>query len=141
MPRASKPAGPDDAPVGAVILDEAGAIVAQARNRREIDRDPTAPAEIVATRTLGSWRLAGLTLVVTLESCTMCVGAVTMARFAQSGLRAKTRRRARSVRCGTWSGTAASTTGRRLSAGACCRRPRSLPPNAGRSGNHHGGVA
>jgi tRNA(adenine34) deaminase len=77
----------DDIPVGAVILDEAGTVIARARNRREIDRDPTAHAEIVAIRraagALGSWRLTGLTLVVTLEPCTMCAGAVTAARLAR----------------------------------------------------------
>ena len=77
----------DDVPVGAVILDEAGMVIARARNRREIDRDPTAHAEIVAIRqaagVLGSWRLTGLTLVVTLEPCTMCAGAVTAARLAR----------------------------------------------------------
>jgi tRNA(adenine34) deaminase len=79
--------GPDDVPVGAVILDEAGTVLAQARNRREIDRDPTAHAEILAIRqaakALGSWRLTGLTLVVTLEPCTMCAGAVTAARLSR----------------------------------------------------------
>src|SRR5437667_464413 len=74
-------------PAGAVILDEAGTVIARARNRREIDRDPTAHAEIVAIRqaagALGSWRLTGLTLVVTLEPCTMCAGAVTLARLAR----------------------------------------------------------
>jgi tRNA(adenine34) deaminase len=74
-------------PVGAVILDEAGAIIARARNRREADRDPTAHAEIVAIRqaaaALGRWRLTGLTLVVTLEPCTMCAGAVTAARLGR----------------------------------------------------------
>jgi tRNA(adenine34) deaminase len=77
----------EDVPVGAVILDEAGTVVARARNRREIDRDPTAHAEMVAIRqaaaALGSWRLTGLTLVVTLEPCTMCAGAVTAARLAR----------------------------------------------------------
>jgi len=81
----SRPA--TDVPVGAVILDEAGTVIARARNRREIDRDPTAHAEIVAirqaARALGSWRLTGLTLVVTLEPCTMCAGAVTLARLAR----------------------------------------------------------
>jgi len=80
-------AEPEDVPVGAVILDEAGTVIARARNRREIDRDPTAHAEIVAirqaARALGSWRLTGLTLVVTLEPCTMCAGAVTAARLAR----------------------------------------------------------
>ena len=79
--------GQDDVPVGAVILDEAGTILALARNRREADRDPTAHAEMVAIRqaagALGSWRLTGLTLVVTLEPCTMCAGAVTLARLAR----------------------------------------------------------
>ena len=77
----------DDVPVGAVILDEAGVILARARNRKEIDRDPTAHAEILAirqaARALGSWRLTDLTLVVTLEPCTMCAGAVTAARLGR----------------------------------------------------------
>ena len=77
----------DDVPVGAVILDEAGTVIARGRNRREIDHDPTAHAEIVAIRqaaaALGTWRLTGLTLVVTLEPCTMCAGAVTVARLAR----------------------------------------------------------
>jgi tRNA(adenine34) deaminase len=81
--------GPDDVPadipVGAVILDEAGTVLARARNRREADRDPVAHAEIIAIRqaavALGRWRLTGLTLVVTLEPCTMCAGAVTAARL------------------------------------------------------------
>jgi tRNA(adenine34) deaminase len=80
-------AEPEDIPVGAVILDEAGTVIARGRNRREVDRDPTAHAEIVAIRqaaqVLGSWRLTGLTLVVTLEPCTMCAGAVTAARLAR----------------------------------------------------------
>ena len=79
--------GQDDVPVGAVILDEAGTILARARNRREADRDPTAHAEMVAIRQAaqvsGSWRLTGLTLVVTLEPCTMCAGAVTLARLGR----------------------------------------------------------
>jgi tRNA(adenine34) deaminase len=85
-------AGPEagraqDVPVGAVILDEAGTVIARGRNRREIDSDPTAHAEMVAIRqaaaALGNWRLTGLTLVVTLEPCTMCAGAVTVARLAR----------------------------------------------------------
>ena len=76
---------PADIPVGAVILDEAGTVLARARNRREADRDPVAHAEVVAirqaARALGRWRLTGLTLVVTLEPCTMCAGAVTAARL------------------------------------------------------------
>jgi tRNA(adenine34) deaminase len=77
----------EDVPVGAVILDEAGTVIARAHNRREIDGDPTAHAEIVAirqaARAVGSWRLTGLTLVVTLEPCTMCAGAATAARLAR----------------------------------------------------------
>jgi tRNA(adenine34) deaminase len=76
-----------DVPVGAVVLDPAGAVVARARNRREADGDPTAHAEILAiraaARATGSWRLDGLTLAVTLEPCTMCAGAVTMARLSR----------------------------------------------------------
>ena len=85
-PGAGADPGPD-VPVGAVILDERGAVLARARNRREADHDPTAHAEIVAMRAaarlLGGWRLTGLTLVVTLEPCTMCAGAVTAARIAR----------------------------------------------------------
>ncbi len=80
-------AGQDDVPVGAVILDEAGTVLARTRNRREADRDPIAHAEMVAirqaARALGRWRLTGLTLVVTLEPCTMCAGAVTLARLGR----------------------------------------------------------
>ncbi len=76
-----------DVPVGAVILDPAGAVLARAHNEREADADPTAHAEIVAmraaARTAGTWRLDGCTMVVTLEPCTMCAGAVTAARFAR----------------------------------------------------------
>ncbi|HEX6522714.1 MAG TPA: tRNA adenosine(34) deaminase TadA [Streptosporangiaceae bacterium] len=76
----------DDVPVGAVIIDQAGAVVARGHNRREADGDPTAHAEIVAIRAAAAlrqatWRLDGLTLVVTLEPCTMCAGAVTAARL------------------------------------------------------------
>jgi len=81
------PGEPDavDVPVGAVILDEAGTVIARARNRRELDTDPTAEILAIrqAARALGSWRLTGLTLVVTLEPCTMCAGAVTAARLGR----------------------------------------------------------
>jgi tRNA(adenine34) deaminase len=74
-----------DVPVGAVILDDAGAVVGRAANQREADRDPTAHAELLAIRDAarhrGEWRLTGCTLVVTLEPCTMCAGAVTLARL------------------------------------------------------------
>jgi len=76
-----------DVPVGAVILDIGGVVVALGRNRREADADPTAHAEIVAMRAAArarhSWRLDGLTLVVTLEPCTMCAGAITEARLSR----------------------------------------------------------
>lgn len=73
-----------DVPVGAVVLAE-GRIVAQAGNERELRGDPTAHAEILALRAaaaeLGSWRLEGATLVVTLEPCPMCAGALVGARL------------------------------------------------------------
>ena len=81
--------GPEhlDVPVGAVILDPAGVVVARAHNRREADGDPTAHAEIVAlraaARVAGNWRLEGHTLVVTLEPCTMCAGAISLARISR----------------------------------------------------------
>ncbi len=80
-------AGDTDVPVGAVILDAAGSVIASGFNRREADGDPTAHAEIVAiraaARALGGWRLAGCALVVTLESCIMCAGAVLAARLGR----------------------------------------------------------
>ena len=76
-----------EVPVGAVVLGPAGAPLARAHNQRESDADPTAHAEIVAiraaARALGSWHLDGCTLVVTLEPCTMCAGAVVAARIAR----------------------------------------------------------
>jgi tRNA(adenine34) deaminase len=84
---AGPPAGGDDAdvPVGAVVLDGGGEVIASGRNQREADRDPTAHAEIVAIRQAAAgrnrWRLDGCTLVVTLEPCTMCAGAAAAARL------------------------------------------------------------
>jgi tRNA(adenine34) deaminase len=76
-----------DVPVGAVIIDQAGKVLAAAGNEREIRHDPTAHAELLAlreaSRRLRSWRLTGLTLVVTLEPCTMCAGALVLARIAR----------------------------------------------------------
>jgi tRNA(adenine34) deaminase len=76
-----------DVPVGAVIIDQAGSVLAAAANEREIRHDPTAHAELLAlraaSRRLRSWRLTGLTLVVTLEPCTMCAGALVLARVAR----------------------------------------------------------
>ena len=77
--------GGGDVPVGAVVLDGAGAVIGAGHNRQEADRDPTAHAEIVAIRQAaaarGGWRLDGYTLVVTLEPCTMCAGAAAAARL------------------------------------------------------------
>jgi tRNA(adenine34) deaminase len=74
-----------DVPVGAVIVDAAGVVVASACNRREADADPTGHAELLAIRAaagrLGRWRLDGCTLVVTLEPCTMCAGAIVLSRL------------------------------------------------------------
>ena len=76
-----------DVPVGAVIVDQTGAELAAAGNEREIRHYPTAHAEILVlretARRLRSWRLTGLTLVVTLEPCTMCAGALVLARVAR----------------------------------------------------------
>ena len=73
-----------DVPIGAVVVDPDGTVVGTGRNRREADDDPTAHAEVVALRQAaaarGEWRLAGCTLVVTLEPCTMCAGAVVLSR-------------------------------------------------------------
>ncbi len=72
-----------EVPVGAVIVRD-GALLAAAHNRRIIDADPTAHAEMLAIRAaaaaLGDWRLEGCTLVVTLEPCCMCAGAIVLAR-------------------------------------------------------------
>ena len=74
-----------DVPVGAMVLDPAGAVVAVAANERELTGDPTAHAEVLALRRAaerrGEWRLDGHTLVVTLEPCTMCAGALVLARI------------------------------------------------------------
>ncbi len=82
--RAAAQAG--DVPVGALVVKD-GAVVATGRNRREVDADPTAHAEIVAlrdaARAAGTWRLDGATLYVTLEPCPMCAGALVNARIAR----------------------------------------------------------
>jgi tRNA(adenine34) deaminase len=74
-----------DVPVGALIVNEAGEILSFGKNEREKDNDPTAHAEILAIRRagekLGSWRLDDLTLVVTLEPCVMCAGAILQSRI------------------------------------------------------------
>ena len=74
-----------DVPVGALIVNEAGEILSSGKNEREKDNDPTAHAEIVAIREvsekISSWRLDDLTLVVTLEPCVMCAGAILQSRL------------------------------------------------------------
>jgi tRNA(adenine34) deaminase len=74
-----------DVPVGAVVVDAEGTVIGAGRNRREVDHDPTGHAEIVAIRAaaqkLGTWRLYGATLFVTLEPCVMCAGALVNARI------------------------------------------------------------
>ncbi|WP_308546729.1 tRNA adenosine(34) deaminase TadA [uncultured Selenomonas sp.] len=73
-----------EVPIGAVLVDEAGEIVARGHNLRERDHDATAHAEMIAIRAacerLGRWRLSGLTLYVTIEPCPMCAGAIVMSR-------------------------------------------------------------
>lgn len=84
LAEAGAAAGSGEAPVGAVVLDSAGVVIAVGRNERERAGDPTAHAEVLAlraaARATGAWRLAGCTLVVTLEPCTMCAGALVLAR-------------------------------------------------------------
>jgi len=74
-----------DVPVGAVILNAAGEVIATGRNERELHKDPTAHAELLAIREAASklqdWRLEDCTLVVTLEPCVMCAGAIVAARI------------------------------------------------------------
>lgn len=82
--RPTPPGVPADLPIGALVLDAQGEVIARARNEREATGDPTAHAEVLALRqaaaVLGEWRLTGCTLVVTLEPCPMCAGAAAMAR-------------------------------------------------------------
>lgn len=74
----------DDVPVGAVVVDASGSVIGRGRNERERRHDPTAHAEVLALReaaaATGSWNLADTTLVVTLEPCVMCAGAILQAR-------------------------------------------------------------
>lgn len=80
--RLALPSG--DVPIGAVVLDAGGSVVARGHNVREALGDPTGHAEVVALRKAaalaGEWRLSGHTLVVTLEPCTMCAGAAVLSR-------------------------------------------------------------
>jgi tRNA(adenine34) deaminase len=75
----------EDVPIGAVVLSPSGEVIGRGRNVREAAADPTGHAEMVVLRAaaaaLGEWRLDGCTLVVTLEPCTMCAGAIVLARI------------------------------------------------------------
>ena len=81
---AERAAQAGDVPVGAVVVSSSGELLGEGWNQRERDGDPSAHAEVVAIRAaaarLGSWRLAGCTLVVTMEPCPMCAGAAMLAR-------------------------------------------------------------
>lgn len=85
LDHAARAAAAGDTPVGAVVLDAQDAVVAAAGNRREQTHDPTAHAELIvlreAARGTQDWRLLGHTLVVTLEPCAMCAGALVLARI------------------------------------------------------------
>lgn len=81
-------AGTDgDIPIGAVVLDASGTVIAAAHNQREVLTDPTAHAEVLAlreaARVIGDWRLEGCTIAVTLEPCPMCAGAIVMSRISR----------------------------------------------------------
>ena len=84
LEQAELAAGHGDVPVGAVVVGPDGSVLGVGHNERERAADPTAHAEVLALRTaagaLGTWRLTGCTLVVTLEPCTMCAGAAVLAR-------------------------------------------------------------
>lgn len=75
----------DDVPIGAVVLDQDGLVIGRGHNQRELTGDPTAHAEMLAIREashiVGDWRLEQCTLVVTLEPCIMCAGAIVLARI------------------------------------------------------------
>ncbi|WP_123524741.1 tRNA adenosine(34) deaminase TadA [Streptomyces sp. 840.1] len=87
LDEADRAAATGDVPVGAVVLAPDGTLLAAGHNEREATGDPTAHAEILALRraaaALGEWRLSGCTLVVTLEPCTMCAGALVQSRVAR----------------------------------------------------------
>ncbi len=84
---AAEAAADGEIPVGAVVTDASGAVIGEGRNLREVTHDPTAHAEVVALRaaaaSTGSWNLSGCSLVVTLEPCLMCAGALLQARVSR----------------------------------------------------------
>lgn len=83
LEEAERAASSGDVPVGAVLVRD-GVIIGRGQNRREVDNDPTAHAEVIAIReaaaSLGTWRLTGSTMYVTIEPCPMCAGALVLAR-------------------------------------------------------------
>jgi tRNA(adenine34) deaminase len=83
----ARTAPPDEVPIGAVVLDADGRVIGAGHNERVRAADPTAHAEMVALRAagsaVGSWQLVGCTLAVTLEPCTMCAGAIVLARVSR----------------------------------------------------------
>ncbi len=87
LEEADAAAGDGDVPVGCVIVGPSGEELARGRNRREVDQDPTAHAEVDAlrraARVVGHWRIAGATAYVTLEPCPMCAGALVNGRVAR----------------------------------------------------------
>jgi tRNA(adenine34) deaminase len=74
-----------DVPIGAIVVDADGQVIGRGHNERETTGDPTAHAEVLAIRAaarhVGEWRLTGCTLIVTLEPCTMCAGAIVLSRL------------------------------------------------------------
>lgn len=128
-------AGPRDVPIGAVVFAADGTELARAANAREALGDPTAHAEVLALRAAAQvvgdgWRLEATTLAVTVEPCTMCAGALVLARVARLVFGAWGRRPVRSARCGMWCATAGSTTARMCAAGCW---PTSAPARSRRS--------
>ena len=87
MELAARAGAAGDVPVGAVVVDDAGVVLGEGFNTREVDADPVGHAEVnalrAAARVRGSWNLSGCTLVVTLEPCTMCAGAIVNARVSR----------------------------------------------------------
>ncbi|MGW1200984.1 tRNA adenosine(34) deaminase TadA [Streptomyces sp. NPDC002536] len=85
LEEAARAPGTGDVPVGAVVLGPDGSVIGRGRNEREATGDPTGHAEVLAireaARAVGEWRLSGCTLVVTLEPCTMCAGAIVLSRL------------------------------------------------------------
>lgn len=82
---AKNAAAHDDVPVGAIVVNELGEVLGTGHNLREESNDPTAHAEMVAMRNaasnIGNWRMDDLTMIVTLEPCAMCAGAISQSRF------------------------------------------------------------